>query len=188
MKKKLKIGIDIDDTIVDFFEDFIHFCNEDNGLDLTIQDLIERGFFGLLKTREEVVLALEKYVETGRIYTRDVFEDFLNSFDKIKCEDIFLITARSFDNPEKTKEFLKQKINGFDFRIYYVKDHPEKNKLAIAKELGLDLIIEDSPKEAKLCSNGGIQVFLIDKPWNQGVSHEKIIRVNNWKEIMDKLK
>jgi uncharacterized HAD superfamily protein len=184
----MKIGIDIDDTIVDFFEDFLSFCNEDLKINLGMEDLIERGFWNLLGSREKMLNILKKYIDSGRIYERNVFEDFLQVFEELNKEQIFLITARSYDKPKKTKEFLKSKIKNFNSDIYYSQNHPEGTKLAICNDLGIDFMIEDGPNEAKLCAENGIKVFLLDKPWNRKIFHENIIRVNDWKDFLSKFK
>jgi len=45
--------------------------------------------------------------------------------------------------------------------------------------------IEDRDKHAIELANEGIPVLLLDKPYNQGVEHHHIIRVNGWGDIAD---
>ena len=48
--------------------------------------------------------------------------------------------------------------------------------------------IEDRDKHAIELANEGIKVLLMDRPYNQGVNHENIIRVNGWGEIASIIK
>jgi dimeric dUTPase (all-alpha-NTP-PPase superfamily) len=45
--------------------------------------------------------------------------------------------------------------------------------------------IEDRDKHAIELANENIPVLLLDKPYNQGVKHKNIIRVNGWGDIAD---
>ena len=64
-----------------------------------------------------------------------------------------------------------------------------KTKGELCKDLNVDLMIEDDPKYAEDCALKGINVLLLDKPWNQNcIEHENIIRVKNWKEILERFK
>jgi len=46
-------------------------------------------------------------------------------------------------------------------------------------------MIEDSPEQAKDCASNGIDVLLLDRPWNQIALPENITRVRSWKEITE---
>ena len=96
----------------------------------------------------------------------------------------------NFPNIESTINFLKKIFLEKDYEIHFSGDIYEGRKLKdeICNDLNLDLIIEDSPYYSKNCAEKGIKVLLLDKPWNQNCEHENIIRVNNWKEVLEKIK
>lgn len=57
-------------------------------------------------------------------------------------------------------------------------------KWRVAQEHGLSFAIEDAPHNAiDLAEKAGITVYLLDKPYNRHVSHERIERVADWYEL-----
>src|SRR3989344_7803655 len=61
-------------------------------------------------------------------------------------------------------------------------NHGGKSKADLCVENSVDVIVEDSLKYAKSCAERGIQVILLDCPWNQnGVEELPLVtRVNGW--------
>lgn len=53
----------------------------------------------------------------------------------------------------------------------------ELSKIPKLKELGIAILVDDSPSTAQSGSENGIEIILPDWPWNQEVEHELIKRV-----------
>ncbi len=89
------------------------------------------------------------------------------------------ITARQKWLEDTTKKWLdKHNLPG---SIFVLGSH---NKLPVAKDLNCQIFIEDNLKVATSLASEGINVFLIDCPYNKGSSlHENIKRVYTWTEI-----
>ena len=186
-KRKLKIGIDIDDTIVSFYEDFLDYCNSLCGCSLTYNDLIEKGFFGILD-KEIILDCLNKYIHSGRLSSNNLFSDFLENFNNLKEDNLCLITSRNIDDIKKTKEFFVKNIPGFDLDIYYDIDYIPRGKHFVCKMLDIEVLVEDDLKNSIACAACGIKVILLDKPWNQlKTEHPNIIRVKDWNEATKKI-
>ena len=49
-------------------------------------------------------------------------------------------------------------------------------------------MIDDDHKNAFDCAIYGIPTFLLKRPWNKGIVGEKIINVDNWGEIYERIK
>ena len=188
-KEKLKIASDIDDTIVDFYGDFADFSKEYYNKEI-LPDNSFIDFWNLFGSREKTIEVIKKYDSLNRTYSLSFFKDFKAVFSSLKKNYDFssLITARGFDKKNKTLEFFKKNIDGFDLNIYYTRDCVDKRKSSICKKLDIWKMIEDSPLSAIDCANNEIEVFLLDRFWNKGVKHKNIIRVKNWYEILEKLK
>ena len=185
-KKKLKIGIDLDDTILNWFEDFILFCKENFGYELKKERFIyfKEEDFG---SNENFTKALEEYVLQGKNWEMEFFIDFLDVFDELSSLfEIYFITARISDNKIKTKEFLKNKI-GDNFELLYKNDFENLRKSDICLNKNISIMVEDDAGHALGCAKSGIRCFLLDKPWNQNCEHENIIRVKDWNEILEKI-
>ena len=186
--KKRKIGIDIDDVALNFYSSFSKFVQERYGVEVSPDgDFI--SFWNLLGSKEKTIEAVKKYDSEGHTYECNFFDDFLMIFPLLNQEfDISFITARNFDDKWRTREFFEKRLEGFSSRIHYTRDYFHKNKGKICNHLGIEIMVEDNARNARDCVSCDVDVFLIDKPWNQDVNHEKIFRVNDWYEIFGRLK
>ena len=57
-------------------------------------------------------------------------------------------------------------------------------KLEVCQSVDALALIEDAPKHALMVAQGGIPVFLPDKPWNQAVAHPNIQRYYNHSQLV----
>jgi uncharacterized HAD superfamily protein len=187
--KKIKIASDIDDCVVNLFLDFRNFCKENYGMNiLPNKDYIQ--FWNLFESKERAIEIMNKYQSSNRAYNLEFHFGFKDVFKllKEKYNFDFFITARTFDDRKKTLKFFKKNISNFNLKIYYSQDSFDKKKSTICKDLGISKIIEDSPVTSFDCAENNLEVLLLDRPWNQGIQHEKIIRVKDWREIWEVLK
>ncbi|MFH1608077.1 MAG: HD domain-containing protein [archaeon] len=186
--KKIKIGIDIDDVVLEFYERFANFCNENHGSSIGCVDL-GSNFINSLGSKEKTLTALKNFVDEGHAYNLVFIEGFKEIFDDLNKDfDLCLITSRSYDNREQTKTYFKDNIPNFDLDIHYTFDYPECKKSVVCNTIGASIIVEDDSYNALECAQNGIKVFLMDKPWNQNCEHDNIVRVKDWKEIIEKLR
>lgn len=87
---------------------------------------------------------------------------------------IALITARESKHEEITQQWLE--ANSIPHDTLFFSD----NKELVCSNMGIDLIIEDNPHHALVCAEANIPVYIMDTPYNQGISHNLITRVNGW--------
>ena len=181
----MKIGIDIYDTILSFYEEFAGFCNENYGTQLIAKDF-GLDFYGALGSKDKALLVLKRFMEEGHGHALKFFEDFKNIFGKLNENfKVIFITSRSYDLRDKTIKFFKENLEGFDSEIHYSRDYDLKKKSFVCKNFKVDLLIDDHNFNAIDCAENGIKVLLLDKSGNQDCTeHENITRVKDWKEIM----
>ncbi len=190
-EKKLKIGIDIDDTLVDFISTYLQFYEWKFERKINfeeVSDIYLREPFG--NTGKEIRDLLEEYHKTEfykEIQLLEFAKDILEGlFD---FAQIFFITSRRPSHEESTRNFLAKHFSEKNYGVYFSGDiySGRKLKKEICADLSLDFMIEDNPLFSKDCASAGIKVLLLDKPWNQNVEHENIIRVKSWKEILEEI-
>ncbi|MDQ0874993.1 putative HAD superfamily protein [Paenibacillus sp. V4I3] len=92
-----------------------------------------------------------------------------------------IMTGRPIEWMESAKKWIKE--NGIVVESSLCASQFENGKLECATLNGVSLFIEDHPTHALSLADGGINVLLIDKPYNQECQHERITRVRNWEEI-----
>ena len=186
----MKIGIDIDDTISDTYNSLFPYAQK-----FTIETL---GRSGKLNTKQAVN---HMYVRTMHNWTEAEDHEFLDMYydtfvkdvkikplakeylDKLaKDNEIYLITARfpgrSANIKELTIDWLKENEVPYDELIFDAQD-----KVSIAKNLGLDLFIDDSYTNCKAISESGIKTLIMNSVVNSKFDIDNVTRVFSWPHI-----
>ncbi|MCK4997255.1 hypothetical protein KAS08_03030 [Candidatus Pacearchaeota archaeon] len=194
---KLRLGIDLDDTVWKSVESVIDYYNLRNKTEYNIDDCASCSVKKLLNITEEKKRDLyDKY--DNEVFSKEVIllDGFLEIFNKIQNDfEIFFITAR----PKNTEELVMWRMenifgeeNKNKFPLYFCGDREDDtfiSKVDICKELKIDIMIDDGLHHLIECSNDGIKCLLLDYPWNRDDTLGKnIIRVNTWKDILKELK
>lgn len=111
----------------------------------------------------------------------------LKEFDK-KWYKFHVVTARHFVLRFATGIRLyknyKHIFNSIEFANFFTRFSTKKSE--ICKKLWATIIIEDSLENAIECAKEWIEVYLLDKPWNQHYNkkiHKWIVKVKDWSEI-----
>lgn len=181
--KKPSIAIDLDDVIFD--------CNA------TLQVIIlnEFGFVGtysdFLNVHPDMVNTAFEFLY-GKYHTKgSMVPGAFEAVSKIASSyEVIIITSRSETVKKQTVEWLDSKLPRALSGVYFTNnflpaqgDIPrEKHDICI--DLGIRTIIEDSYDVAMGAVSHGMNVLLMDKPWNRKVpEHPSICRVKNWRDV-----
>lgn len=148
--------------------------------------------FGESKRREFLFGLRHFYDYCSRLSPRENAVEVCNELGKV-----YVITARKFSTQRTPLGALSRHLfrkwtekNGFDFAdIFYCSevDTPPQ-KLSYCRQISADVMIEDNVKTALYLADNGIRVLLFDAPYNQGISHQNIVRVFSWEEIFELIK
>lgn len=95
---------------------------------------------------------------------------------------IYIITKRCIDSPNMFHETLEWLDN---YKIPYDLVTVSGRKGDLAEEYNLEAFIEDAPDNAIDIADRGVLTFLFDYPYNRGVEHDLIHRIEKWDEIYD---
>ena len=193
----MRIGIDIDDTIVVTVNSMIKYADK---YDTTV--LGREGHnnnLGLIKNRyylkELYGWTVEEKFGFFNMYYKNVLEECVpmqNASEVIKKlkelgHEIYFITARLRDisgcnTEEITKETLKKADIPYDKLIINAQD-----KIAVSKENNIDFFIEDSYDTCQEFSKINIPSILMTTKMNSNIQEENIKRVSNWNEIYEEI-
>jgi len=193
-KEKLKIGIDVDEVLAGTMFELNKYYN----------NLFKTSF----KIRDYKVFDLDKTWGTSKKEAVDIVENFYfsSSFKQIrpiegsveavstlsKNNDLVVLTSRPLYLRNSTNDWIKSHfpnmINEVILNGHYKRKSSKMSKLKNCLDNCLNILIEDNLEISNECSKGGVKVLLMDKPWNQNYGHENIVRVNDWKEILEELK
>ena len=189
------IGIDIDDTITDTYEVMINYAQKYTIDVLKREPILKDGncnthFYTqyLLDWKDGEDLGfLKGYYEKilNEVKPKTLAVEYLKKLHD-EGNKIVLITARwvtdEFDVVEATQNWIKRNNIPCDKLIVNA-----ENKLIAAKQENIDIFIDDSFKNCKMVSEGGIKTYLMDTRTNKGLIDENIERVCSWPHLYMKL-
>ena len=188
----MKIGIDIDGVVADFFRKFLEFYNKKTGNNVSIENWVTYNFWDFLPiSKEEGKKLMDEFYLVEDFDKISLIEGSKEAIHNLaKQNQIYIITASPLRWGEKTKRFFDKHFPGKKISLIHSRDENDKTiyKKEICKNLGISILIEDCGYIALQCAEIGVTVFLLDRPYNKNIEHENIIRVKNWNEILEKIK
>lgn len=193
----MKIGIDVDDTIVMTLIPMVKYANKYSREVLGRDGIV--GNFGLIQNRYYLEAlygwnAKEKYGFFDMYYKNvleecEMIQDVDKVCQKLKKEKnlIYFITARmtnikNCNSEEITKKTLVNNNIPYDKLIF-----DASNKLDVCKKEGIDLLIEDSYETCKELLDNGIKSILVTTKMNERINSNDVPRVHNWNEVYDQV-
>lgn len=193
-QKKLLIGVDKDDVLVEFNVRLATFHNTYYGTNYNIEDIQSYYLNETWKCNQDE--ALKRVV---RFYHSEEFADLepvsgaREVLTRLKEKaNLIVITARPDYTSERTFKSLEQYYPGlFDgvmFTSTHIGDGPKKTKADVCEELGVGVMIDDHYDNLTGCAERGIKSILLRRPWNKKysdaeVSTQGIIPVHSWSEV-----
>jgi uncharacterized HAD superfamily protein len=197
MREKMKIGIDIDEVISEFVRPYLEFHNNKFNTNYFFEDIQNHLFWEDLGfSNDELQKHFDEFNDKFLTLENMPFlEGAKESIDFLsKNNNLFIISSRPKKTWERTHSFFEKNFPENNFKIIFSNEihnlnESFKSKGDICNSLDINFLIEDSPEIAREAAEKGIKVFLLEKPWNKNYEkHENIIKVKNWKEILQRLK
>jgi DNA polymerase II large subunit len=184
----MRIGIDIDDVLIDLNSPLIDFHNKEYGTNIKRSDF---ETFNLWETwggtREEAIKKIEKFSESDHFKLIKPTEEVISLIDFFsKKNELFVITSRHNKSIDFTRNWIEKFFPNKFKKIFFTNhfgDGETTSKDEICIENKIDLFIEDNMDWAKVVAEKGIHVLLFDAPWNQNFKHKNMERVFNWEEV-----
>jgi uncharacterized HAD superfamily protein len=163
----MKIGLDIDGTILSIMDVFLKLYNDDNNTFFTLKDINKYDFEHILSINTEEVFKYFDKIDFMKCELVDNTIPTTINYWKSMGHSVDIITACRPDNFEKRCKRLKELGVMFD-KAYRVdgskKDYANK----------YDLFIDDSPKQLEdILSHGGNPICF-SQPWNQEWNGKRI--------------
>ena len=186
----MRIGVDIDDVLVDALPHFLAAFNARFGKAVPLEQAdwdIFREFPEIPATdRRAFWRTLE---DEGFLFQRPVKPEAAAAVQQLRAlgQDLFLVTGRLPWHRAPTLQWLATQGLGEAFSGLRVK-HPrrpaEEHKREAAAALRLDAFVEDERRTAEALVTLPLTVFLLDRPWNQGPALPGLHRVRDWPEVL----
>ncbi len=189
----MKIGIDMDEVIVELLDSVIEYYYEKTGKRFPREDFKTYDWgeiWGI--TMEEAIKIAHEFHDKSTIQDEKPLDQAVESMSSLLKEndEIYVITARPIKYRKKVEDWIKHYFHDSPIQVISAGDFYGNTltKAGICKKLGIKVILEDQNHIALDCAKNNIKVLLFDKPWNKKLEHENIIRVSGWIEAMKKIK
>jgi len=183
--KKLKIGIDIDDTLLEVW------CPK-------VLEIYNKKFHDILKFDD-----VHTFNFDGNTNLRDEYQTFGRNNKDLQFQawakqslielhkqwhKLFLITSRDIKEKDFTVEFLQSEFWADFFQeIIFIMESGADTKYRAAMKNKLDIVIDDAPHHIEWytenCPN--LKVIIFDQTWNTHIPTDNthIYRIHNWSEL-----
>ena len=189
----MKIGIDLDEVIVDFMDALLKFYYEKTGRLHKKEEFLENKWWPVWGiTREEAIKITDEFHETHILAEVKPIKNAVKHIQELltKEDELFVITARPSRFQKKAEEWINHHLETNKIKVFPAGDFYKgqaANKAEICNEQGIKIMLEDSGDTALECADSGIKVLLFDQPWNKDIHHENIVRVNGWEEAGEEI-
>ena len=183
----MKIGIDIDNVLSNFNEVLLNdYLEHDKTLNNT----------GIIQKDEYIRKMFDWDISYEQDYYKNNIERLASLFTPIKDasryvnklkedgHEVYIISGR--DNGEysdplnMTINWLKKYNISYD-KLILTNAYKHQEKADICKELGIDIMIDDSINVCTKCSDNNIECILFETPYNK--KENRFNRLGSWEEI-----
>lgn len=190
------IGVDLDEVLAALMPQLIEYHNYLYKTSYVFDDF--KSFY-LWKTWGGTRKETDKKI--WNFYDSELFDDTLpiegarEGIEVLaKRHKLAIITSRPQEIKGKTQKWLRKyfpdKFSAVHFAYNFSHGKGKsKKKLAICKDLGVEVLIEDCLENVMDIENvsSKTKVILLDRPWNRSRLPKNVTRVFSWKEIINKL-
>ncbi|WP_077614884.1 5' nucleotidase, NT5C type [Caenibacillus caldisaponilyticus] len=181
-KTRLKhIGLDFDDTLVDMRKSMVQVLNRLHHQTVIYEEI------EVLAVSTLYGYSYDEYVD---FFTRnqkilhavDPFPYVQEVLAKLSAEaKLSIMTGRPKEWMGSVKEWVERHHLPID-AILCASQYPNR-KAECASLHQITLFIEDNPVDALALAESGIDVLMIDKPYNRECRHKRMTRVKDWEAI-----
>lgn len=190
----MKIGVDMDGVLSNCIASLLMYHNKVYRTNYTSKQVKSHNLRDLWEgTKEEEIKKVYAFFKSP--YFRDIkpISGSIEAIDILsKNHELFVITARPYEIEKETKKWVKRYFPNMFRDIILTNEFclngNNEKKIDVCFDIGAELIIEDCLANAIDCAINGLDVYLINAPWNKSERlHARIERVKNWKEIINKI-
>jgi hypothetical protein len=177
-----RIALDVDSTLHDYWPLFRRVVNERHGLDLPYEEQREWGT--TLLPRDDVVACIEETHSDENILAAEPYPGAVETVAEWHKEGhwIHVTSHRRSHAAVATAEWLER------IGMPYDDLHCSFDKVSRCVELGIDVLVDDSPVNLIKAKKVGIVGATLIHPWNeQVVATGDAIGAPSWRELRAKL-
>ncbi len=178
-----RIGIDLDGVLGDLALEVVKAANSKFGIEIKVEEITSHNLTECTALTSEQVNEL---FTTGNVF--ETMMPVLGSREALKLLRkkgyiVHILTDRFWSNRDWSISNAWLNENNIEWDHLNLVRAKEKSEYAQAQ--GIFAFIEDKLETAVDLSSVCKTVFLLDRPYNQGVLPKNVLRVSKWREITD---
>lgn len=184
------IAVDVDEVIAQFLDAWLAFYNSRNNTAWQADQFHSYNFWEVVGgDKESMVELTHEFFKSPEFQNIRPVEDAVEGISALaRVHELVIITARPQEISEMTLSWLDTYFPRAFKRVHLTNQFSKlgywRSKAAVCVEEHASVLIEDNAEYALECARSGVRVLLVDKPWNKDVSHDLIVRVHSWKDIL----
>ncbi len=174
----MRIAIDIDSTLHHYWDVLSEAARRRFGVDLPYEEQFTWGITRLKPEQLDLVIRETHCEET--IFASEPYEGAVQTINRWHRAGHFIhiTTHRSTEAHAATARWLTH--IGLEYDELYCSD----DKVTRCRQIGIDLLIDDSPENLLGAVNAGIAAATISHPWNEDVvEDEGIVSAADWPSL-----
>ena len=175
--KRMHVGWDLDDVTTNLTEELIRLYTGRTGEAAALEDVGDWGFFPPEIHREMISSGYPRLkLKKGSLRALARLKD---AGDRVS-----IITYRSPDCREETSAWLEKNIPGLYDGLYMTGG----SKAGVCSRIGVDVLVDDSGRQAVEVSREGIHVILFSTPMNREIEESGyILRAEGHEEVSKRI-
>jgi uncharacterized HAD superfamily protein len=171
----MRIAIDIDSTLHHYWDVLSDAARRRFGIELPYEEQFDWGITRLKE--EQLAVCIAETHRDDAIIASQPYPDAVETVNKWKSAGHFIhITSHRAVTAHDATELWLQRIG-----LHYDELYCSYDKVSRCSEIGIDLLIDDSPVNLRRAVEQGITAATIVHPWNRDVVEEEaIISAADW--------
>lgn len=181
----MRIGIDLDDTVMDFVPEFLREAKHLYGLEYRISDVNDYLLASLPGLNpERVTTIMQSMISNEALAKLKPVEGSVYGLNNLRNNGhaITYITNRTPTPSTMRQARFWMEWHGIKHPIIY-----SKNKGQDLERIRADLLLDDNPRNIISAIEHGIKAFVFDRPWNTTMP-EVYKRVNGWYDFIERVR
>jgi len=190
------IAFDLDDVLAAYQLGWIAFNNEKYGHNLTFEDIKDYSYRDSMNISDD-----EVFRRIYEIYASNIIRELapvpgaIDVINRLSGDghSLYILTSRPTQIKEVTRNWIDEHFPQQFIDILFSGQVSQKGydhkitKADICKEYRVDWLVEDAPMHAEHAAQAGINVAVVEKPWNRNVTftNSLIKRIGDVSELPD---
>jgi uncharacterized protein len=177
-----RIALDIDSTLHHYWDLIDRISQERYGVELPYEEQTDWGI--TLLERDQLIACVEETHSEENVLSAEPYPGAVETVAAWSEQGhwIHVTSHRSGRASAATEQWLSA------IGMPYDDLHCSYDKIARCVELGIDVLVDDSPVNLRRARAEGIVAATIVHPWNQGLGEENcVIGAADWPELRDRL-